>query len=180
MDFTFNDLLKEEAAIAKQKETLTTAEKELELEEIQKLNKLKEEKIHEIEAETKLVEEKIARELLPQIHRTTLLTEEIKLEIYDYNKELEKIEQGINEYQDYLPLIIQENVDLRKKTQSAQFRLQLATDSQRKVNELKETHQSLEQEQEELKVKQEKLRAEINYYELQNEATKKKIQKIDI
>ena len=116
MDFTFNDLLKEEAAIAKQKETLTTAEKELELEEIQKLNKLKEEKIHEIEAETKLVEEKIARELLPQIHRTTLLTEEIKLEIYDYNKELEKIEQGINEYQDYLPLIIQENVDLRKKT----------------------------------------------------------------
>ena len=129
MDFTFNDLLKEEAAIAKQKETLTTAEKELELEEIQKLNKLKEEKIHEIEAETKLVEEKIARELLPQIHRTTLLTEEIKLEIYDYNKELEKIEQGINEYQDYLPLIIQENVDLRKKTQSAQFRLQLATDS---------------------------------------------------
>ena len=129
MDFTFNDLLKEEAAIAKQKETLTTAEKELELEEIQKLNKLKEEKIHEIEAETKLVEEKIARELLPQIHHTTLLTEEIKLEIYDYNKELEKIEQGINEYQDYLPLIIQENVDLRKKTQSAQFRLQLATDS---------------------------------------------------
>ena len=129
MDFTFNDLLKEEAAIAKQKETLTTVEKELELEEIQKLNKLKEEKIHEIEAETKLVEEKIARELLPQIHRTTLLTEEIKLEIYDYNKELEKIEQGINEYQDYLPLIIQENVDLRKKTQSAQFRLQLATDS---------------------------------------------------
>ena len=129
MDFTFNDLLKEEAAIAKQKETLTTAEKELELEEIQKLNKLKEEKIHEIEAETKLVEEKIARELLPQIHRTTLLTEEIKLEIYDYNKELEKIEQGINEYQNYLPLIIQENVDLRKKTQSAQFRLQLATDS---------------------------------------------------
>ena len=129
MDFTFNDLLKEEAAIAKQKETLTTVEKELELEEIQKLNKLKEDKIHEIEAETKLVEEKIARELLPQIHRTELLTEEIKLEIYDYNKELEKIEQGINEYKDYLPLIIQENVDLRKKTQSAQFRLQLATDS---------------------------------------------------
>ena len=65
MDFTFNDLLKEEAAIAKQKEALTTGEKELELEQIQKLNQLKEDKIHEIEAETKLVEDKIARELLP-------------------------------------------------------------------------------------------------------------------
>ena len=41
-----------------------------------------------MEAETKLVEEKIACELLPQVHRTQLLTEEIKLEIHDYNKEL--------------------------------------------------------------------------------------------
>ena len=60
---TFNELLKEEAAIAKQKEELQSGEKEQELEGIKKLNNLKEEKIKEIEAETKLVEEKIACEL---------------------------------------------------------------------------------------------------------------------
>ena len=76
--------MREEAKVANEVDSKRSQCRQEEIDGIKALNEEKWAKVKELEDERKLVEEKISCELMPQIHRTELLTEQIKLEIHDY------------------------------------------------------------------------------------------------
>ena len=53
-------------------------------------------------------------ETLPEIRRTEMLTEEIKMEIHEYRLELKELNGKTEEYQKCLPLLEKENEQIEK------------------------------------------------------------------
>lgn len=51
----------------------------------------------------------MVNELLPEIRKVEMLTEEIKMEIHEYKLEMKVLSEKTEDYQSYLPLLEKEN-----------------------------------------------------------------------
>ena len=133
MKSTITDLLREEAKIAKEKAKMDADPKKRDIEVLNIQINHYEEKANEFEQQKTELEAKIADELLPAIHKTEMLTTEIKLEIHEYKMELKVLTEQTEDYANYLPLLEKENKAIEQSIQSHQFKLQLVDDAQNKV-----------------------------------------------
>lgn len=109
MQSTITDLLREEARIARTKAELDGDAKQRDLEVLQIQIKHYEEKIEDFETQKTELEAKMVNELLPEIRKVEMLTEEIKMEIHEYKLEMKVLSEKTEDYQSYLPLLEKEN-----------------------------------------------------------------------
>ena len=109
MQSTITDLLREEARIARTKAELDEDTKQRDLEVLQIQIKHYEEKIEDFETQKTELEAKMVNELLPEIRKVEMLTEEIKIEIHEYKLEMKVLSEKTEDYQNYLPQLEKEN-----------------------------------------------------------------------